>query len=288
MKTHISNDFPTSSSQRKHYYREQGWWTGERLQDRYAEIIMGRGEDLAVVDNRGQRLTHNELWIASGDLADQLWKRGILNRDVIIIFLPNWVEWQVALLGILRAGCIPANLPTRIDEDNLLHVTELTGARAIITSEIHGTTDTGKIACSVSEHCEHRLEVLIFDEKIQDWLVDSEKPCPHASIVNELEHIMFTSSTTGRPKAVMHSADTLAALNITFTERFSLGPQDPIFMASPLGHSVGTIHGARLSLYNGAPLVLQDVWNPVEALNMVAEYGCVFTAASPLKFTKSS
>ena len=101
MKTHISNDFPTSSSRRKHYYREQGWWTGERLQDRYAEIIMGRGEDLAVVDNRGQRLTHNELWIASGVLADKLRKRGILNRDVIIIFLPNWVEWQVALLGIL-------------------------------------------------------------------------------------------------------------------------------------------------------------------------------------------
>ena len=91
---------------------------------------------------------------------------------------------------------------------------------------------------------------------------------------------MFTSSTTGRPKAVMHSADTLASLNLTFTERFSLGPHDPIFMASPLGHSVGTIHGARLSLYNGAPLVLQDTWNPEEALALISEHKCVFTAAA--------
>ena len=59
-----------------------------------------------------------------------------------------------------------------------------------------------------------------------------------------------------------------------------MGPHDPIFMASPLGHSVGTIHGARLSLYNAAPLVLQDTWNPEQALEMIAENHCVFTAAA--------
>ena len=96
----------------------------------------------------------------------------------------------------------------------------------------------------------------------------------------DLAHIMFTSSTTGRPKAVMHSEDTLAALNIGFTERFSLGPDAPIFLASPLGHSIGAIHGIRLALHTGAPLILQDVWNPERALEAIEEFGCAFTAAA--------
>lgn len=272
---------PTETLQRERWYREQGWWTGERLQDRYASIVTERGDDLAVADNRGRRLRHSELWSASGTLADKLGKQGIHRGEVVILFLPNWVEWQVALLGILRAGGIPANLPTRIDTDNLRYVAELTGARAIISTEQHGSTVTGEIARSATQLCEHRIDLLFLGETNPQWEANNQdKPVPIAPDVTRLDHLMFTSSTTGRPKAVMHSADTLAALNLTFTERFSLGPHDPIFMASPLGHSVGTIHGARLSLYNGAPLVLQEAWNPQEALTMIAEYGCVFTAAA--------
>ena len=91
---------------------------------------------------------------------------------------------------------------------------------------------------------------------------------------------MFTSSTTGPAKAVMHTGNTLAALNVTFAERFGLGPDTPIFMPSPLGHSVGVIHGARLALHTGAPLVLQDRWDPARALDAVAAHGCRFTAAA--------
>ena len=51
-------------------------------------------------------------------------------------------------------------------------------------------------------------------------------------------------------------------------------------MPSPLGHSVGVIHGARLALHTGAPLVLQDRWDPDRALATVAAHGCRFTAAA--------
>ena len=273
-------NYPDDLLSRVQKYQHQGLWTGEKLQDRYERIISGRSRDLAVVDNHGRKLTHGELWASSGKLAEALTNQGVCRGDVVIIFLPNLVEWQVTLLGIMRMGGIPANLPTRIDEDNFRYVTELTGTRAIITIERHGSIATGEIARSAADNCEHQLDVLLMDENNQNWAEFPEQPLPSAPDVSGLDHIMFTSSTTGRAKAVMHSADTLAALNLTFTERFSLGPHDSIFMASPLGHSVGTIHGARLSLFNGAPLVLQDKWNPDEALKMIADYNCVFTAAA--------
>ncbi len=78
----------------------------------------------------------------------------------------------------------------------------------------------------------------------------------------------------------MHSSNSLAAFNLSLAERFSLGSNTPVFMASPLGHSVGTIHGARLWLFFGAPLVLQKIWEPRAALSMIEEYQCAFTAAA--------
>jgi acyl-CoA synthetase (AMP-forming)/AMP-acid ligase II len=127
----------------------------------------------------------------------------------------------------------------------------------------------------------HRVDLLVLDDgghMVTHGIGGDPPPAPlgHRS----LDHVVFTSSTTGKPKAVMHSADTLAALNLAFTERFGLGPDRPIFMASPLGHSVGTYHGARLALWTGSSLVLQRRWDPEAALDIIAREGCAFTAAA--------
>jgi cyclohexanecarboxylate-CoA ligase len=74
--------------------------------------------------------------------------------------------------------------------------------------------------------------------------------------------------------------ETVGALNLGFAERFTLGPGTPIFMGSPVGHSVGSMHGGRLALYVGAPLVLQESWDPEQALALIAQHHCAFTAAA--------
>ncbi len=266
---------------RHQWYRDSGWWPGEDLLDRYRRIAAQRCEDLAVVDDTGRTLTHGALWNEAERLTQELARYGVGNGAVVIIFLPNCVAWQIALVAILRAGAIPANLPTRTDEDTLRYVAELVGARLVITADRDGTNPTGAMARSAASSSQHKLDVLLVKDVGQYVWIDANGELPPSQARSQaLDHIMFTSSTTGRPKAVMHSADTLAALNIAFTERFSLGPDRPIFMASPLGHSVGAIHGARLSLYNGAALVLQNAWDPKKALAMIDDYNCDFTAAA--------
>ncbi|MDH3671734.1 MAG: AMP-binding protein [Gammaproteobacteria bacterium] len=267
--------------ERRRWYRAQGWWPAERLQDRYARVVQERPEGLAVVDDTGRELTHGALWNEAERLGQEFARHGVGKDDVIIILLPNCVEWQIAFVAILRAGAIPANLPIRTDADTLRYVAELVGARLVITAERHGANPTGAMAHSAATSSQHKLDVLLVRDVDQYvWIDANGEALPPRARVEHLDHIMFTSSTTGRPKAVMHSTDTLAALNIAFTERFSLGPDRPIFMASPLGHSVGAIHGARLSLYNGAALVLQSAWEPKAVLAMIAEYDCAFTAAA--------
>ncbi|MGI9334578.1 MAG: class I adenylate-forming enzyme family protein [Gammaproteobacteria bacterium] len=269
-----------SRQERSRWYREQGWWPGERLQDRYARVVEARADELAVVDDRGRRYTHAQLWQRSQSLADGLAAHGLRARDVALIFMPNWAEWSIALLAVLRLGAVPANIPIRTDTETLHYAAELCDARVLIASERHGASPTGDMARAAAARA-HRRPVLSIDEQGgTQWYGEPAGTEIEGVRSPELDHLMFTSSTTGLPKAVMHTADTLAALHIGFSERFALGPDQPIFMPSPLGHSVGCIHGARLSLYNGAPLVLQDRWDPQTALAMVARHGCTFTAAA--------
>ena len=267
--------------QREHWYRAQGWWTGERLCDRYTVLAQRFQDRLAVADASGRRLSHGTLWREAGRLAEELEEGGIGRGDIVILLLPNVVDGQVAFVALLRLGAIPASLPTRTDPDTVAHAARLTGARALVSLERHGSARLGDIAREAAATCGHEPGVFLVDDSAGTWrTAPANRGTPLPASAAGLAHIMFTSSTTGRPKAVMHSEDTLAALNIGFTERFSLGPDAPIFLASPLGHSIGAIHGTRLALHTGAPLILQDVWDPERALETIETFGCAFTAAA--------
>ena len=275
------NTDDASLAEREHHYRAMGWWPDDCLLDRYAATVQRLEGRLAVTDATGRQLSHGMLWCEAGRLAEKLEEGGVGRGDIVILLLPNVVDTQVAFVALLRLGAIPASLPTRTDPETVAYAARLTGARALVSLDRQGTARLGEMAREAASTCGHGLGVFLFDESGGTWrMAPTGQRTPLSASAADLAHIMFTSSTTGRPKAVMHSDNTLAALNIGFAERFSLGPDTPIFLASPLGHSIGAVHGTRLSLHTGAPLVLQDVWNPERALETIEAFGCAFTVAA--------
>ena len=88
-----------------------------------------------------------------GGSAPSSQEQGVEAGDVVLIFMPNRVEWQVAMLAALRLGAVPANLPIRTDEDTLRYAAELCGARALLTVDRHVRTDTGELALAAASRC---------------------------------------------------------------------------------------------------------------------------------------
>jgi len=273
---------PDDQARHRHrYYREMGWWPGEPLIRRYRQVSGRKPDALAVADSRGRELTHRQLGDLAEHYAADLSRSGVRPGDVVISVLPNRVEWQALLLAVFRIGAIPATLPVRTDAANLRYVADLAGARALVVGAGENTAAPAGLAVDIAAHSPHAQHVFQISHDGDLCLVRAGRGGePERPAIQDLNHLMFTSSTTGYPKAVMHTADTLAALNVAFTERFGLGAEAPIFMPSPLGHSVGAIHGARLSLFNAAPLILQDQWDPERALMLVDRYQTFFTAAA--------
>ncbi|MDR7519975.1 MAG: AMP-binding protein [Armatimonadota bacterium] len=259
--------------------RNRGGWEFPPLVLTYREVVARAGGALAVVDVRGPRLTHEDLWRASGELAGELAARGIRAGEAVVIFLPNWAEWVVSFLAVLRMAAVPTVMPVTMDSGSLSHVLNLTGARVVIAAERFRRTPLGDVVTAAMDESETRCSALILGDKgSRRWVGRSETEAQQ--VIGRADYLLCTSSTTGPPKVVMHTERSAWSINAGIALRYGLSDETPLFMASPLGHSVGAIHGVRMALMLGSPLVLQEVWDPEQALRLIEEERCAFTAAA--------
>ena len=296
-------------------YRRAGWWGGQSLLDRFESHVARSPQALALVSG-DVTLSRGELWSAAGEAAEKI--RGIAGpgRRVVVLLLPNETAWLVMFLAVLRAGQVPATPPVTTTANHLRHIFALTEPALAITVSRHRQSAPADVVRQAAEgdSAESPREgavqapgrataeapaggtaqapvgaagvvVGLVEGRSLELCEPSGVPATVATVSGvdvpeTTAHLMFTSGTTGPPKVVSHSEDSLATLNRQFAERFSLGPETPVFMPSPLGHSVGAIHGARLSMFLGAPLILQDQWHAETALDLVARHRAAFTAAA--------
>jgi acyl-CoA synthetase (AMP-forming)/AMP-acid ligase II len=81
--------------------------------------------------------------------------------------------------------------------------------------------------------------------------------------------LLYTSGTTGRPKAVLHSHNTGP---VTLRKAFShwrQQPGDTVLMASPVTHITGFSYGMELPLVCGTRTVFMERWDAAEAVALI-------------------
>ena len=108
--------------------------------------------------------------------------------------------------------------------------------------------------------------------------VGMRPPAPRRAC--EVSELIFTSGTEADPKGIMHTEQTANFSMRAAYDHLGLGPDDVVWMPSPIGHSTGFNYGVRFALYHGLPLVLQDIWNAETARDLVLAESCTYTLAA--------
>jgi amino acid adenylation domain-containing protein len=211
--------------------------------------------------SQGRRLTYSELDAMSGSVAAALHDAGIVRGDRVIVFMDNCWEAVVAIFAIQKAGAVfsPVNPSTK--SDKLAFILNNCRARGIVT--LDRLAATARAACAAAPTVavevvtgsvapEDGRRLVRFD----DALARSEGPLPFAGIVNDLSMLVYTSGSTGFPKGVMMTHQTVDAAATSITTYLENTSDDIILNALPISFDYG-LYQVLMAVRTGATLVLE-------------------------------
>lgn len=279
-----------TSQARAHRYRTQGWWSPATLASRVSRHAVERGDVTAVVDQGGSRRhSYGELCHDSAVVSEMLEGHGVAPGHVVSIQLPNRYEAVVAAVAAQSVGAVINPLLPNYRARELTHVFQTARPGVIFTPGLYrgwdyaAMLDEVRVTSGVTP-----LHVVVDDEhqggdvSFGDVLDRSHtsRPLGDGSVSAAVSEVIFTSGTEATPKAVMHTEETTNFGVRTAFKDLGVGPDQVVWMPSPVGHSTGFNYGARAALYHGRTLVLQDRWDAASAVELIERYGCSFTLAA--------
>ena len=106
----------------------------ESLNDLFAQSFNQYGSRLAF-DCMGKKITYKELDELSWQFAAYLQSQGLSKGDRIALMMPNLLQYPVALLGSLRAGCVVVNVNPMYTARELAYQLNDSGADALVILE---------------------------------------------------------------------------------------------------------------------------------------------------------
>jgi acyl-CoA synthetase (AMP-forming)/AMP-acid ligase II len=117
------------------------------------------------------------------------------------------------------------------------------------------------------------------DDLLRDTGLNSTS-LPVSTDPNRVVYLAFTSGTTGQPKGVMHTDNTLLANARAIARSWSFGPASVLYTMSPLSHNLG--FGAMVTaLSTGGELVVHDLPRGASVLNRLIETEVTFLFGVP-------
>ena len=286
----MSNDL--SAASRRAAMVAAGLWRDETLLDLFRRNVERLGDKTAVVAPRAEkgdetRLTYRELDRISDQVAVGLSRRGVGEGDVVSFQLPNWWQFTVLHLAALKLGAISNPLMIIFRERELTFMLGLAESKVLVVPAMFRNVDHRAIARAVQAATPTLAHVVVVDgpaEESFDRLIAldasqaelaalrARKLSPDAVI-----QLLSTSGTTGEPKGVSHTSNTMLSNLVPFAERLHLGESDVIHMPSPMAHQLGFMYGLVLPAMLGATAILQDIFVPAVMAKQITQEGATFT-----------
>ncbi|MEM7408252.1 MAG: AMP-binding protein, partial [Pseudomonadota bacterium] len=93
---------------------------------------------------------------------------------------------------------------------------------------------------------------------------------------NDVIEYCYTSGTSGQPKAVMHTSNTLVSC-IEGAFPLNVDASTVVLMGSPLAHQTGFIYGMLMPFVLGGRAVFMDIWNVPQAVRLIHDQQVTLT-----------
>jgi fatty-acyl-CoA synthase len=250
---------------------------------------------------RGQRLTYTELRKRVGALARALLALGVGKGDRIALLLPNRPEWLVTAFAASKLGAVTVAISTFSTPREIAWTLEHARPRVLVTMESFrgrgylpalyelcpelAGSQPGALG---SERIPELRAVVCLDERRHDgvyrWtdVLERAAAVPASAVTaataavspSDPCFILYTSGSTATPKGVTLAHGGVIANGFDIGERQHLTAVDRLWLAVPLFWSFGSANALPAILTHGGTIVLQESFEPGEALALLDGERC--------------
>ena len=262
----------------------RGFWRDETMYLLLRQLAQAAPDRFFLRDPH-TRLTRGQVLRRVDAIAADLHDLGLRVGDRVAIWLPSRVKSALVLLACSRMGYVCS---TSLHRDytcaEIAGLLTRSGARVLFAQRGYGA-DAAQ--ASIEDH-RARLPLL---RRIY-WLdpgADTALPSPASTDGGALPwstspdrvmYLAFTSGTTGDPKGVMHSDNTLLSNGRAITRDWKLDAGTVVYTLSPMSHNMGTV-ALAIALTCGGEIVVHPPADADTALRRVLQSRATYLIGVP-------
>lgn len=267
-------------------FRQAGIWGDQTVAD-CARQKAQEMPDEVVFPNDLTQPTYAGMLTEAEALTRSLMQMGISTGDVISFQTPNWVEAAVINLAAALGGFVINPIVTIYRDAEVRHMLADCRAKVFFVAETFRNFDYAAMV--------ERIRPKLPDLQHVVYVRCRERaPCYYDLVEtgrglsisfptvdpDSIKLLLYTSGTTGHPKAVLHSHNSLARVTKVTAEHYNLPGPEITLMPSPITHISGYSGGLEKPFLLNARTILMESWNAQEAIDLIEQYNIVSTVAA--------
>ncbi len=232
----------------------------------------------------GRRFSYAELNSRCNQTAHGLLELGVSQGDRVALLLMNGVEFSESFFSAAKVGAVNVPLNWRLVADELEFILTDAGATLLIygaefAENVEILRSRGKTAI------EHWIQVggetAAGSRDYDEWMGAASTAEPEATACgDDLVFLMYTSGTTGLPKGVMHSHETVFWMTQTMTNTADICYRDRYLNSLPLFH-VGALSPVIGCFFRGSTVVIMKAFDPSQAWELIRDEKITTTLMVP-------
>ena len=227
-------------------------------------IDRGRGDKVAFTDG-GRSLTYAGLQDAAYRFGAALRALGLQEENRLLLVCHDTVDFPIAFWGAVRCGIIPIPVNTLLTADQYAYLIADSRAAAVVVAaplapmllSVREKLPRLRLVMVVGAGAQDRAQlpgVVFFEDALRQ---ESPQPFTAATLSDEVAFWMYTSGSTGDPKAVKHvHTSPMAAARLMGQGVIGINESDVAFSAAKLSFSYGLGNALFFPMSVGASAVL--------------------------------
>ncbi len=257
---------------------------------------------------KAERVSYGLLKRRADAFARGLLALGLGPGDHVVLWMPNRVEWNVANLGIAKAGGVTVTCNSRYKAFEVEYVLGHSDAKALILADRFDVAGIDYIEiCPEIERPGGRLRsarfpslehVIVLGDRVpagcRPWTdierLGSSIGAPALDGIrvgpDDAAAMLYTSGTTGEPKGCLLSHGNIYYKCRVYQDLHGWTARDRYLVPVPYFHIFGAMGGVAANCLAGSTQVVMDVFDPAEAMRLIeAERVTIFSGVPTMFIT---